>query len=902
MINDSINRYLGVLCYPFTSLDFFYEDKLKKFIGVRNSIKDDLTNRENLEKSIISLKKSIKEDVIHYIGRNYIVNSYDEINLYCEMCFLYSEQESNHDFYVNLFKALAQSFISQRDGKIVFKYWKNDKDNDLLGGFSGNNKIYLFHSLMRHVPLDFIVMTYMNVNGDDEQDMYCFNSYYGNIEVADQLLAKILQKGVAENHLHSGVSRTFLNIWDKLMEYTGGEDEHLYLMLPLDNHSLVSKTELQFYVSACRLIRACISIEIATNYGVLGNYKDSDNNENIELKFFVNMFKSGKELRVFYEQHFKDNPKEIDGYMKSLWEEVLEYIKWSEHRDCNLVRAIFKVDNTIKTYDEIIFLYYAMKHFLSEEKSLEQKCINELIVQYLRIKNFVFNTSVQQKTIKGLDYFQVEKYSKNSKLNRIKNTKFWEQAIRAQFQNTDLTKIEFRVSLHKNCSELRKMVKDFLQAYLQILRSDYCVTNHNNEYIVQRRMPKVGLVFHLLKRYDDSIPDKCIALGEVNHRKLQYGELQDNYIQEIENLIELRKENPELTKYLVGIDAASLENSTPIWTFTPVFEIARDSTVEPIGLSSYNNCFRQSLGFTFHAGEDFRHILSGLRRMDEVVTNLKFHAGDRIGHGTAIGIDPIQWRVSNPVVVMPRIEILDNYLWAYHILSHNYAKFEASILAYMEEVIYKTAKMIYGTTRGLTTAVLVDGYLNNFKASKLLDMCKEAEEQHFCKEQQEKRLIWDSTKLTFARHCKFYVSQMYYPVNYEITEEDIIIIQELQSIVRNNFSRLGIVIEINPSSNLVIGDLDIVTENHIYKISSIEKEKDNILTCVNSDDPTVFNTNVSNELAYIYYGMLERGIGKETALSWIDKLRKNGMDASFIQRNQTDQQIYDELERLVDSM
>lgn len=32
----------------------------------------------------------------------------------------------------------------------------------------------------------------------------------------------------------------------------------------------------------------------------------------------------------------------------------------------------------------------------------------------------------------------------------------------------------------------------------------------------------------------------------------------------------------------------------------------------------------QSLGFTFHPGEDFRHILSGLRRVDEAVEHLIF--------------------------------------------------------------------------------------------------------------------------------------------------------------------------------------------------------------------------------------------------------------------------------------
>jgi len=44
----------------------------------------------------------------------------------------------------------------------------------------------------------------------------------------------------------------------------------------------------------------------------------------------------------------------------------------------------------------------------------------------------------------------------------------------------------------------------------------------------------------------------------------------------------------------------------------------------------------------------------------------------------------------------------------------------------------------------------------------------------------------------------------------------------------------------------------------------------------------IFNTNVSNELVYIYYGMLKQGIGREAALEWIEKLRKSGIETSFI--------------------
>ena len=86
---------------------------------------------------------------------------------------------------------------------------------------------------------------------------------------------------------------------------------------------------------------------------------------------------------------------------------------------------------------------------------------------------------------------------------------------------------------------------------------------------------------------------------------------------------------------------ASLENSVPTWVFRDIYESARDANAEPFTLE--NKRPFQSLGFTFHAGEDFRHLLSGLRRIYEVVYFLKFHAGDRLCHGLALGILVDDW-------------------------------------------------------------------------------------------------------------------------------------------------------------------------------------------------------------------------------------------------------------------
>ena len=134
-----------------------------------------------------------------------------------------------------------------------------------------------------------------------------------------------------------------------------------------------------------------------------------------------------------------------------------------------------------------------------------------------------------------------------------------------------------------------------------------------------------------------------------------------------------------------------------------------------------------------------------------------------------------------------------------------------------------------------------------------------------------------------------------------MTKQDIQITETLQKVLRQKLSRKGIVVEVNPSSNMAIGEVDKITDHQIYKLNTPAGE-DNVMVCVNSDDPTVFHTNVSNELAYIYYGMLYNGVNRETALAWVDKVRECGIKSSFLQGDDTDQQVYDKLEELLEAL
>ncbi len=904
MINDSINRFLGVLCYPFTSMEAFREDLINEFI---------VAVRAGEEKKAKEIRKRLKSELISYIRRNYNIYSYDEIYLYLEKCYLfygYGDGAEGFDnalqLYQYIMKKMAAALISHRDGRIVFKYWRNKNDEELFGGFANNNKVTLFHSLNCHIPMDVIAIVYMIIN-HGELDASCLDYFYGNIEVADQQLSKILEKGVAENHLHKGVSRTFPSIWDSLMAPLTIKDSKFFWGRKFVDGTEEQNKRIIFYILGCGIARAYLALEISSL--LTKGQRHGPDAYGKEVGELIEKFQEGQPFEKFFRDNYQDkNEKEITTYYTRLWDRLAEVQQkaFSSERFCT---SILNENAELHTIDENIFLYYALYMMINEQMTEDMK---QCMMQYLRIRNYLFHVSVQQKTIKGLDYFQQEHYSVNSALNHANIKNFWETAMREQLQNQDLYKVEFRSSIPVAYAKCKMEILDFLKAYQKILKEDYSYYDEEKkEYILYRKIPQVGLVIHFLKKPDESVPEKCFQNGKADCSYFHFGELQKEYKEQIGNLIQLRTEYSELSRYLVGIDAASLENSTPVWVFAPIYEQARDSSIEKIGRRNEYGDYTQSLGFTFHAGEDFRHILSGLRRIDESVEYLKFHAGDRIGHGIALGISAREWKNQNPVIIIPQIEALENYLWAYDTLSKNYSDFQATILAYMEKQIYELSGKIYGTRKecvemeqeGIALELLISGYhrLFAFHETKY-ETEYEMVEKEFCSRMcSGKKIHWDPMLLAAARHCKKFVKEMERPIHYEITEQDLLIVEELQKILKKKLGRKGIILEVNPSSNTAIADLDVVEANQLYQMNQINNAQ-NVIVCVNSDDPAVFNTNVSNELAYIYYGMLEQNISREAALLWIDRLRRNGMDSSFIHHLEPDELLLRKLNELIESM
>lgn len=833
-----------------------------------------------------------------------------------------------YQLYFRKLSRMAKAFISQRDGKIVYKYWANEEDEAFWGGFSTSDKLLLFQALNTRMSIDVIVIQYLLDNGMTE--IRHLNHYFGQVTIADLQLDQILASGTAENHLHLGTAVNFFILWESIMQNPRSIEKEAFHKFIEHLQEDAHTPAIHFYILVEGVLRVTIGLYLrekeehpSLNESFFSYWKkmnssmqDRSQNQEDDLLYNILVGTLYGDLLEEIEDETEQKISDIDscrGIFIKIWDELVSYIDHYEP-NVNILSNIFSNTANIHTSEENIFLFKTMRYLQGEGEKDEQ--FIKIFFQYLRIKNEIFGLWVQDNNIRGLKYFN-DFYHRNGDVVALCKKNLWERIISAQFQDDTLKKIEFRTTLSNKESDCKKWIIEFLKAYEKVVHQKYCRYDEDKQqYIPYKSFPQAGIVYHLIKRSDEEMPEKCwkeyYSNKSFDVRRQSYKQIQQQYFKQINHLKKLRKDYPILSRYLVGLDAASEENNTPVWVFAPVYEKARDSLEEPLYVEEYSgrDIYTQSLRFTFHAGEDFRHILSGLRRIDEVIEHCKFHAGDRIGHGVALGIEPQEWAQNCPMVILPRIEILNNLLWVWWLFS-KYPNKMQSVQFYLEQEIFKHAKAIYKNMQGITVSILIEAYRKQFKVfddvyNDCYEYRRDGEQETgyknrvFCEwASEEERLFWTVDKLLAANHCKKYLVDMLEPIYYKVTPQEIEIAQEAQKILRGKVSQAGIIVEVNPSSNAYITEVESLFRNQAFALNDEEKLQENVMICINTDNPSSCQTNISNELAYIYYGLLAQGKSKEVALRWINKLRQNGIYASFIENGITKEQLLKELEQLV---
>ena len=352
------------------------------------------------------------------------------------------------------------------------------------------------------------------------------------------------------------------------------------------------------------------------------------------------------------------------------------------------------------------------------------------------------------------------------------------------------------------------------------------------------------LVAHFIKKVEGHKDDyiRYRAFREhINHRA--------------DLLVLLIKETPSLKEFIIGIDAAASEFDTPPECFAPVYRKLRKA-----GFSH----------FTYHAGEDFFHVLSGLRAIYVSVVFLDLHRGDRIGHATAAGVPVALWnRNIGRKLLVRKGEYLDDLIFAYYLISQSCEDDMRNVLPILALKIEEYGCDIY--QEYVPVSLHIKAWLERFNDPKLL------------LEKDAKNLLPEH--VMFLKYHSKPVSFKYDDIieidTYDVFNEQQLI--KLQLMLLKELHKREIVIETLPTSNVVIGNHHDYSTYHLYNWYMWKKEGYSLPPIVvGTDDTGIFATNIYNEYCNIYCQFLyEKGLNSNEIMSFLKELNDNARYYAF---------------------
>lgn len=591
-----------------------------------------------------------------------------------------------------------------------------------------------------------------------------------------------------------------------------------------------------------------------------------------------------------------------------------------------LIKSYFSVMGKNSAIDYIL---YQVKNGLKEEKSgnlsfsgerwfmyrmLESEIRGEFtnkdyyqwFYAYLVIKQNFRNEILQTNGNLGFENFSI--YTKRKHLYR-NDDHLALTAIYSSLLADNLKSLEVRITPKETAFGNASMV-NYVNRLLGIAEEE------NRQAL----STKIYYVFHFIKSQDDYINEmkkRCkgsssvLESKEIGYRASQqcrhYAKRQELNIQanEIRNFRELY---PQEAKHVLGIDACSQEIGCRPEVFASVFRFLSDHIANDLPDAEVNQ-----LKMTYHVGEDFLDVVDGLRAVDEAIQFLNLQCGDRIGHGTVLGIDTYKWyKYKRNTIILPQQDYLDNITWLYHKLTEFKIANCEGLQHYLSEQFDTYFSKIYG--KYLTDHIgryTIHAYYEAWKLR--------GDEPELYKSGRFHEEVWHYNRnylinyrypITFDSRNRAEVSNLYhmYHYNYDVKDEGSKAIEvyvppvylngvcEVQKAMRRYVANCGIGIETNPSSNFLISTMQSYDEHPIIQLYNKDLTYDNeklkdcpqINVSINTDDKGVFRTSLENEYALMACALEkvrdENGnavYNRQMIFQWLDNTRKMGNIQSF---------------------
>lgn len=498
---------------------------------------------------------------------------------------------------------------------------------------------------------------------------------------------------------------------------------------------------------------------------------------------------------------------------------------------------------------------------------------------YLLIKNEYLSLFRHNELRRGFSSFQMVTHHTRPVIT-------WEKYYRDTFRNL------FRCTdIRSNtCIELRLFPRSFIK------RAPYLLQWWNEEWFkylekkngyedscseaihaafdchCRKKVPQPVFVLHFSKTNTEN--HKANEKRKTKMDRERYLKKRKALFQECTKLIGFIKSFGMRQRVAVGIDAAGDELQLSADVFAPIFRLfERETSI------SHR---------TYHCGEDFYHLLGGIRSVYDAVVFLDMRCGNRLGHATAIGILPSQWRKHMPAkLCMPRGDYMLDLIFASMVLSEG----NLTAKAKAEAELLRQARHIF-PGKPLSVHVLQDFYeTRHFKP----DCAKLYGESHVFE------TIDDETKLV-AAHIKKWGKmgvEFLYAWNYEMKTQNaaaelvevdrdlfdddtlVELQQKVQKLIRNR----KVVLETLPVSNLRISQYEDIRQHHLLRwlgVPGCALPGDyQMNVCMGSDDPGIFVTDIKNEYYHIFSNLCQAGLTPAECMVYVKRLNDAGSAYAF---------------------
>lgn len=457
-----------------------------------------------------------------------------------------------------------------------------------------------------------------------------------------------------------------------------------------------------------------------------------------------------------------------------------------------------------------------------------------LFAQYLRIRCLLYRHLVDDPAETGLDDFAAT-YDALRDYRQGLGAVFPQIATREA--PLDLGALEVRTGPPDGPAEIRELARQLRDARRGHARRT-------------GRAIEIGWIFHVIR--DTKRSEPYVTQARSVRRKLQ-------------PLMTALTLHPALLRTVRGLDIAGREMAGPLWLALPALRrvmalsrrLAARHHVPPLQLS-------------VHAGEDFRHLASGLRSIDEPLHWNVLTRGDRLGHALALGRDAATWVERNARVDVPVWSRLLDLLW---MIERIRGTTNATLRERVVDLPYLQSQ------RDLLLERL--GWRAPLESSR--EVWRTLGDTH-----RVERLINDrhgrteAEALVCARLFGPRDGRLDEPVEVETAPERDTLIA-LRAAVAQRVARRQVVVELNPSSNLsVAGFAHPIDQPHYHLLPWTQTDAPRPMLTLSADDPLQFATCLADEYAYAWAGLtLGAGYRDDEVRAWLDDVAATSWRARF---------------------